>query len=54
MGNFDNRANFRLPVFGGFTRFESGESKKLKISMVSGYSLVSMLASLLICGGDVF
>ena len=27
MENFGNRANFRLPVFGGFTRFGSGETK---------------------------
>ena len=42
MRNFDNRANFLLPNFGGFTRFGgSGESIKHKISMVSGCSLVS-------------
>ena len=32
----------------------SGESKEHKISMVSGYSLVSMLISLLVCGDDIF
>ena len=32
----------------------SGESKKHKISMVSGFSLVSMSVCLLVCGDDIF
>ena len=34
MENFGNRANFRLPVFGGFTVLGSGESKKHKRVLV--------------------
>ena len=54
MGNFDNRTNFRLPVFADLHVLESGESKKHEISMVSGCSLVSMLVSLLVCEDGIF
>ena len=41
MGNFGDRANFRLPDLVDLHALGSGESKKHKISMVFGYSLVS-------------
>ena len=60
MGNFVNRANFRLPVFGGFTRFGGLESPKdTKLACCPDVRwlvsmLVSTLVSLLVCGDDIF
>ena len=56
MGNLGNRANFRLPFFGGLTRFGVWRMQKnTQLAWGPGVrSLVSMLVSLLVCGDDIF
>ena len=56
MENFGNRANFRLPVFDGLTRFGGQENpKNTKLACCPGVrSLFSMFVCLLVCGDDIF
>ena len=49
MGNFGNGANFRLPVFGGFTRFVVWRIQKIQNKQVSGCSLVPQYVSMIVC-----
>ena len=49
MGNFGDRANFRLPVLADLHILGPRESKKHKISMVSKCLVVSPYVSLLAC-----
>ena len=56
MGNFRTRANSRLPVFGGFTRFEFRRIEKTQNQhgvRVFVSQLVCQYVSLLVCGDDI-